>query len=115
MMFRLPEDPVVTLSEETRLFFSLDPHPDTDELEQKYPPALRALLSGVRGTMKRGRLGPYPLANLEYHVVQIDLELSSVDTLPGAMSAVSANEVTTMLEKLAKEGRMTVLEPKMNV
>jgi elongation factor G len=65
--------------------------------------------------MKRGRLGPYPLANLEYHVVQIDLELSSVDTLPGAMCAVSANAVTTMLEKLAKEGRMTILEPKMNV
>jgi translation elongation factor EF-G len=65
--------------------------------------------------MKRGRLGPYPHANLDYHVVQLDLELSSVDTLPGAMRAVSANAVTTMLEKLAKEGRMTILEPKMNV
>ena len=47
--------------------------------------------------------------------MQIDAELSSVNTLPGAMCAVSANSVTTMLEKLAKEGRMTILEPKMNV
>ena len=54
MICRPPEDPVVTLSAETQLFFSLDPHPDTDELEQKYPPALRALLSGIRGSMKRG-------------------------------------------------------------
>ena len=115
MICRPPEDPVVTLSAETRLFFSLDPHPDTDELEQKYPPALRALLSGVRGSMKRGRLGPYPLANLECHIVQVDSELSSTETLPGAMRAASANAVTTMLEKLAKEGRMTILEPKMNV
>jgi elongation factor G len=115
MICRPPEDPVVTLSAETRLFFSLDPHPDTDDLEQKYPPALRALLSGIRGSMKRGRLGPYPLANLECHIVQVDSELSSTETLPGAMRAASANAVTTMLEKLAKEGRMTILEPKMNV
>jgi elongation factor G len=47
--------------------------------------------------------------------VQVDSELSSTETLPGAMRAASANAVTTMLEKLAKEGRMTILEPKMNV
>jgi elongation factor G len=52
---------------------------------------------------------------LDCHIVHVDLELSSTETLPGAMRAASANAVTTMLEKLAKEGRMTILEPKMNV
>ena len=52
---------------------------------------------------------------LDCHIVQVELELSSTETLPGAMRAASANAVTTMLEKLAKEGRMTILEPKMNV
>ena len=112
---RAPEDPVVTLSPETRSFFNLEPLASSDESEHKYPPALRALLSGVRGSMKRGRVGPYPLANLECHVVLVDSELSSADTLPGAMRAAAANAVTTMLETLAKEGRMTILEPKMNV
>ena len=112
---RAPEDPVVTLSPETRSFFNLDPLASSDESEHKYPPALRALLSGVRGSMKRGRLGPYPLANLECRVVLVDSELSSADTLPGAMRAAAANAVTTMLETLTKEGRMTILEPKMNV
>jgi elongation factor G len=45
----------------------------------------------------------------------VDSELSSTDTLPGAMRAAAANAVTTMLETLAKEGRMTILDPKMNV
>jgi elongation factor G len=113
---RSPEDPVVTLSPETRSFFNLDPFALSDDLEHKYPPAMRALLSGVRGSMKRGRLGPYPLANLECRVVLVDSELSSsADTLPGAMRAAAANAVATMLETLAKEGRMTILEPKMNV
>jgi elongation factor G len=112
---RAPEDPVVTLSPETRLFFNLDPHAALDESEHKYPPALRALLSGVRGSMKRGRVGPYPLANLECRVMLVDSELSSADTLPGALRAAAANAVTTLLEALAKEGRMMVLEPKMNV
>lgn len=112
----IPEDPVVTFSPETRSFFSLDPHPNSaDELEHKYPPALRALLSGVRGSMKRGRLGPYPLANVECHIVDVNSELTSTDTLPGAMRAAAANAVTTILESLANEGRMTILEPKMNV
>ena len=47
--------------------------------------------------------------------MRIDSELSSVNTVPGDMFSVSANAVTTMLEILAKEGRMTILEPKMNV
>ena len=109
-----PEDPVVSLSSETRTFFDLDPEASSDESEHKYPPALKALLSGVRGSLKRGRLGPYPLANLECRIVEVDSELSG-DTLPGAMRASAANAVSTLLETLAEEGRMVVLEPKMNV
>jgi elongation factor G len=112
---RAPEDPFITLSPESRSFFNIDQHASSDESELKYPPALRALLSGLRGSMKRGRLGPYPLANLECRVMLVDSELSNADTLPGAMRAAAANAVTTMLETLAKAGKMTILEPKMNV
>lgn len=110
-----PEDPVVKLSPETRMYFNLDPNAASDESEHKYPPALNALLSGARGSLKRGRLGPYPLANLECHILEVDSELSSPDSLPGAMRAAAANAVSTLLESLAKEGRMLILEPKMNV
>mmetsp|Transcript_2083 Transcript_2083/g.4293 ORF Transcript_2083/g.4293 Transcript_2083/m.4293 type:complete len:831 (-) Transcript_2083:71-2563(-) len=112
-----PEEPVVTLSRETRAYFGLDPKGSSeDESEHKYPPSLKALLSGVRGSLKRGRVGPYPLANLECRILDVDSELSnSPETLPGAMRAAAANAVTTLLETLAKDGRLVVLEPKMNV
>ena len=110
-----PNDPVVTLSSEIRSFFNLDPKPTPNESEHKYPPALQAILSGVRGSLKRGRLGPYPLANIECHVMSAHSELSSPDTLPGAMRAAAANAATTLLESLAKDGKMVILEPKMNV
>jgi elongation factor G len=110
-----PNDPVVTLSSEIRTFFNLDPKPTSNESEHKYPQALQAILSGVRGSLKRGRLGPYPLANIECHVMSAHSELSSPDTLPGAMRAAAANAATTLLESLAKDGKMVILEPKMNV
>jgi len=111
-----PEDPLVTLSPETREFFNMDPHASSDETEHKYPPALRALLSGTRGSLKRGRLGPYPLANLTCHILEVDSEMTAnPDTLPGAMRAAAANAITTLLETLKNDGRLVVLEPKMTV
>ncbi|KAL3781126.1 hypothetical protein HJC23_001433 [Cyclotella cryptica] len=111
-----PEEPIVTLSPTARSYFNLDPKGNSfQESELKYPPHLRALLSGARGSLKRGRLGPYPLANLTCHILEVHSEISSPDTLPGAMRAAAANAVTTLLETLAKEDRMVVLEPKMNV
>lgn len=111
-----PSDPVVTLSPETRAYFGLDSKRSSDdELEHKYPPAARAVLAGARGSLKRGRLGPYPLANLTCHILEVESELSSQDTLPGAMRAAAANAVSTLLETLSKEDRMVILEPKMNV
>ena len=48
--------------------------------------------------------------------MNVDTELSSKDTtLPGSMRAAAANAVNTLLETLAKEDRMLILEPKMNV
>lgn len=110
-----PDDPVITLSSEVRTFFKLDPKATSNESEHKYPPALQALLSGARGSLKRGRLGPYPLANLECQLVRANSELTSPDTLPGAMRAAAANAVMTLLETLVKDGKMVILEPKMNL
>ena len=111
-----PQEPFVTLSSAVRSYFNLDLNADaSQELELKYPPSLRALLSGTRGSLKRGRLGPYPLANLTCHILEVESELTSMDTLPGALRAAAANAVSTLLESLAKEDKMVVLEPKMNV
>ncbi|KAL7488374.1 hypothetical protein ACHAW6_013940 [Cyclotella cf. meneghiniana] len=111
-----PQEPMVTLSPMTRSYFNLDPKGNiSQETELKYPPHLRALLSGARGSLKRGRLGPYPLANLTCHILEVHSEISSIDTLPGAMRAAAANAVSTLLETLTKEDRLVVLEPKMNV
>ena len=110
-----PEDPLVTLSPETREFFNMDPIASADETEHKYPPALRALLSGARGSLKRGKLGPYPLANLTCHILDVESEMTSPETLPGAMRAAAANAVTVLLETLNDDGRLVILEPKMTV
>ncbi|KAL9181828.1 hypothetical protein ACHAXT_012171 [Thalassiosira profunda] len=110
-----PEDPIVTLSPEARAYFDLDPNAPPDESELKYPPPLKALLSGARGSLRRGRLGPHPLANVECQIVEVDSELSNPDQLPGALRAAAANAVAVLLESLAEEGRMSVLEPRMSV
>jgi elongation factor G len=111
-----PEDPLVTLSPATRAFFNIDPHASSDETEHKYPPALRALLSGARGSLKRGRLGPYPLANMTCQILEVDSEMTtSPETVPGAMRAAVANAIATLLETLKNDGRLVVLEPKMTV
>lgn len=116
MLCKPPEEPTVSLSSNVRSYFNLDPNTDpSQESEMKYPPPLRSLLSGARGSLKRGRLGPYPLTNLSCHILEVDSEISGTETLPGAMRAAAANAVTTLLEILAKEDRMVVLEPKMNV
>jgi len=111
---------LVTLSPETRAFFNIDPHASSDETEHKYPPALRVLLSVARGSLKQGRLGPYPLANLTCHILVVEVEMtSSPETLPGAMHAAVANAITTLLEtlNLKSDGRLRLvaLEPKMTV
>jgi elongation factor G len=99
-----------------RSYFGMDPNGDaSQEIELKYPLHLRALLSGARGSLKRGRLGPYPLANITCQILEVHSDLSSMDTLPGAMRAAAANAVTTLLESLSKDNRLVVLEPKMNV
>jgi elongation factor G len=110
-----PEDPLVTLSPEARTFFNMDPHAPPDETEHKYPLALRGLLSGARGSLKRGRLGPYPLANLTCHILEVDSEVTNPDSLPGAMRAAAANAITNLLETLKNDERLVVLEPKMTV
>ncbi|KAL7428267.1 hypothetical protein ACHAXM_001196 [Skeletonema potamos] len=111
-----PEDPLVTLSPATRAFFNIDLHASSDETEHKYPPALRALLSGARGSLKRGRLGPYPLANMTCQILEVDSEMTtSPETVPGAMRAAVANAIATLLETLKNDGRLVVLEPKMTV
>ena len=116
MLCKPPEEPSVTLSSNVKSYFNLDPNANpSQESEMKYPPPLRALLSGARGSLKRGRLGPHPLTNLTCHILEVDSEITSTETLPGAMRAAAANAVTTLLETLAKEDRMVVLEPKMNV
>jgi len=116
------EDPVVTLSAKASAYFNLDEKTaassSLEGQESKYPPALRALLSGARGALKRGRLGPYPLANLECRIIEVDSELSAANAaFPGAMRAAAANAVTTLLDSLVQRGedRILVLEPKMNV
>ena len=110
-----PEDPTVTLSPAVRTYFNLDPKASDEDLEHKFPPALQALLLGVRGSLKRGRVGPYPLANLECQITEVDSEVSGTDALPGCLRAAAANAVNNLLEYLAEEDRLITLEPKMNV
>lgn len=107
-------DPVVTVSEQVRDFLHLEGKASDEDLMLQSE-LFRALVEGCRGALKRGPLGPYPMANVRCHVVDIDAEDGCVglEAMPGALRATSAHAVASLLAQ--HRDSCTLLEPTMSV
>lgn len=113
------EDPIVTVSREVLEFLGLvdaesgEEDVSVDELAQRSP-ALKSLLQGCRGALKRGP-GGYAMANVRCNVKSISSEggLAYIESMPGAIQASSANAVEHVL--LHNLSSCAGLEPEMSL
>lgn len=107
-------DPAVTVSEEARSFLQVSEVATEEELVLKSV-VFKALVEGCRGALKRGPLGPYSMANVKCHVVNVDAEegLASLNAMPGALRAAAAHAISTLLTE--HKSSCTILEPTMSV
>jgi elongation factor G len=108
-------DPVITVSREARDFLGVDLEMPEDDLLFKSE-VFKALVEGCRGALKRGPLGPYAMANITCHVVDVDAEAgrAGLMALPGALRAAAASAVSTTLGQ-NRDAVCSVLEPTMSV
>jgi elongation factor G len=108
-------DPVVTVSKKAREFLGVDLEATEDDLIFKSE-VFKALVEGCRGALKRGPLGPYAMANVTCHVVDVDAEAgrAGLTALPGALRAAAASAVSTTLAT-KRDGACSILEPTMSV
>eukprot|EP00797_Seminavis_robusta_P013119 Sro201_g085210.2 (536) ;mRNA; r:75096-76703 len=111
---QLPLEPTVQVGPQVLEFLQLKPDVPHDEYMAKSP-VYRALVQGCLGSLKRGPVGSYAMANLTCHVDAIDAEdgLPGLQALPGAIRAAAMNAVTSTLKDNVEQGR--VLEPSMSV
>jgi elongation factor G len=107
-------DPIVTIGPSVKEYLNLDPDLADEELVLKSEP-MKALVHGCQGALRRGPLGPHPLANVHCHIVDIDAEggLAALQALPGALRAAAAHAVNSTL--LENEKHCSILEPRMSL
>jgi elongation factor G len=108
-------DPVVTVSKKAREFLGVDLEATEDDLIFKSE-VFKALVEGCRGALKRGPLGPYAMANVTCHVVDVDAEAgrAGLMALPGALRAAAASAISTTLAT-NRYSACSILEPTMSV
>ena len=108
-------DPVVTIGPEARDFLGVDEDTPEEDLAMRSEVA-KALISGCMGSLKRGQIGPYSLAKVRCHVLNVDAEgrLQALTAMPGSLRAAAANAVSTLLAEEANSS-CTVLEPTTSV
>eukprot|EP00978_Attheya_sp_CCMP212_P004714 scaffold10348_cov54-Attheya_sp.AAC.7 len=108
-------DPIVTLGPKAREYLGFVNEEISEEDMMFRSAVVKALISGCLGSLKRGSLGSYALANVRCHVVDVDAEggLSALTALPGAMRAAAASAISVMLADNNKN--CTILEPTMSV
>ena len=108
-------DPIVTIGSEAREYLGVDEEAPEEELTMRSELA-KALISGCVGSLKRGQIGPYSLANVRCHILNVDAEggLQALSAMPGSLRAAAANAVSTLLADEASSS-CTVLEPTMSV
>ena len=112
----LLSEPVITLGPKARKFLQLDEFSPEDELYFSNHLA-KSLLSGCRGSLHRGTIGPYEMSNVHCHIVDVDSDggLTYLNSMPGALRAAAANTITTLLRSPIGKENCKVLEPIMNV
>jgi elongation factor G len=107
-------EPTVVSGASVKEFLGLNAEVSEEDLLLKSD-LYRALIQGCQGALKRGIVGPHPMANVKCHVLDIDAEggLSGLQALPGALRAAAAHAVTTTLS--TNKGSCSILEPTMSL
>jgi elongation factor G len=107
-------EPVVSVGELAKDFLGVDTESSDEDLAASSE-IFRALVQGCQGALKRGLLGPYPIANVNCRVLDVDAEdgLPTLLASPGSLRAAAANAVATAL--VGGRDACCVLEPKMSV
>jgi elongation factor G len=71
----------------------------------------KGLISGIKGALRRGAIGPFSMGNVKCTVVNVDAEggIKSLEVLPGAIRAAAANAIAFLLS--SSKDFVSVLEP----
>lgn len=74
-----------------------------------------SLINGIRGSLKRGIIGPFPMTNIRVHVLDIESDggVAYLYDNPGAIRASMANAISSMLSN--NSAACVVVEPRMQV
>lgn len=107
-------DPVVTVGPRAREFLGVESTIPEEELILRSE-AIKALIGGCQGALQRGPLGPFPLANVKCHIVDVDAEdgPAALQAFPGALRAAAANAVSVLLRE--NMDMCSIVEPSMSV
>jgi elongation factor G len=107
-------EPTVISGDSVKEFLGLNAELSEEDLMLKSD-LYRALIQGCQGALKRGIVGPHPMANVKCNVLDIGAEggLSGLQALPGALRAAAAHAVTTTLS--THKSSCSVLEPTMSL
>lgn len=108
-------DNVVVLHDRVREYLNVDEDAEEDDLVES-DDLVKALVEGIKGSLRRGYLGPFPITNVKCHVLEVDAERGAqgLREQPGAIRAAAAHAISSMIS--SENGtNCTVLEPRMRV
>ena len=109
-------DPTVIIGTEARTFLEVDESAPEEELMYLSEVA-KGLIAGIKGALRRGAIGPFPVGNVKCTVVNVAAEggLKALEALPGSIRAAAANAISSLLSSEAGRAACSVLEPTMTV
>ena len=105
----------IQVHDRVRDYLDIDFDASVDELVL-LDEVVASIVNGIKGSLKRGILGPYPVANVRVHVLDVDCAggASYMYENPGALRASAANAIAHMLS--SDHGtKCVVIEPRMRV
>jgi elongation factor G len=104
------QDPIVEIGPAARKFMKVDECAPEAEL-MYLSDVSKGLISGIKGALRRGAIGPFSMGNVKCTVVNVDAEggIKSLEVLPGAIRAAAANAIAFLLS--SSKDFVSVLEP----
>jgi len=108
-------DPIVTIEPKARQFLQIKDNDISEDQLYYTNDLVKSLIMGCVGTLKRGVIGPYPMANVHCRVVDIDSELGykGLFAAPNTLRAASSQIISNVLKD--NKGDCNLLEPIMSM
>ena len=105
----------IEIHDKVKEYLDVEPEIPIEEL-MLYDEVVSSMVNGIKGSLKRGTLGPYPMTNIRVNIMDIDCDggVSYLYENPGALRAAAANAISSMLSS-DNGTKCVVLEPRMHV